>query len=77
MSYSFKLRVSNEGHSVQVESVTGTVPEGTFTVSGHESETDASVAVTRFSVTGIQVAQASGHALKSFAPVHEPAHGGF
>jgi hypothetical protein len=69
MSYSFRLRAS--GGSVQVESVTGPVPEGTFTVSGHENEQNASVAVTRFSVTGIQVAQASGQALKSFTATRE------
>jgi hypothetical protein len=64
LSYSFRLRAS--GGSVQVETTTGTIPDGEFAVSGHEDEQAASIGVTRLSTTGIAVAGAQCHALKSF-----------
>ena len=49
-----------------MESLSGTIPDGGFAVSGHEDAVSASIGVTRLSVTGIAVAGTNSHALKSF-----------
>lgn len=64
MSYSFRLRAS--GGSLQVENLTGEIPDGEFGISGHEDDASVSIGVSRFSVTGVVVAQTSSNALKSF-----------
>ena len=66
MSYSIKLRAS--GGNVQVETVSGTVPDGSFVVSGHEDDASANLAVVRYGVTGPQVAS-SGAMVSKTMPV--------
>lgn len=69
MSYSVRLRAS--GGSVQVESVIGTVPDGGFTVAGHEDDAAANISVGRYGVTGPAVVTASATLAKTM-PVVTP-----
>ena len=67
MSYSFHLRVS--GGTVQLENVSGTVPDGSFTVAGHEDDASASISVNRYGVTGPQVISAGANLSKTMPVV--------
>lgn len=58
MSYSFVVRV--EGSTVQVDSVTGDVPDGKYQVSGHDEGSHRSLNVTRYSPASAIVAQVGG-----------------
>lgn len=68
MSYSFRVVVEDGRPVVAEGSVSGTVPEGMFAVSGHEDDASASVTLTRYASQthlGRVVAQASGYAAKA------------
>jgi hypothetical protein len=60
MSYTFVVRV--EGSAVGVDSVTGDIPEGKYTVNGHDDERNRSLTVTRFTQAGLIAVQASANA---------------
>ena len=64
MSYSFVVE-SLPGGTVQLASApTGDVPPGKFQVSGHEDDSNRSLAVTRFTETGLVAAQAAASTRK-------------
>lgn len=66
MSYSFRIAVEDGKPAVVEDSVSGIVPDGLITVSGHEDAGNASIGVTRYDPASSKViAQASGYAAKA------------
>ena len=63
MSYSFNIEA--KGNKLSVVGQTTEVPDGKYTVNGHEEAEWLSVGVTRFDDEGKQVAQATGYARRS------------
>lgn len=68
MSYSYKVVVTDGKPAVDEKSVSGTVPDGTFYVSGHEDDNGRSIGVSRKPApaeTEMLVIQAQGWAARS------------
>lgn len=66
MSYSFNVTAKDGVINVPAEQQPNAhIPDGTFSVAGHEDADWLSVSVTRKDETGRQIAQASGYGAKS------------
>lgn len=50
MSYSVNVKVTPDG--VEIDRVSGTVPEGIYTIGGHEDESGHSISVSQYGPVG-------------------------
>ena len=63
MSYSFQVEVKDGQPTVGV--LAATVPDGKYTVNGHEEDAWLSIGVTRWNAENVQIAQANSYAKRS------------